>query len=138
MFIAASMPVGFDVRMLRVRLILLNRWLPSCAARFHCSPIASGLFEPMTHSPSAYIPGAVVQYVGATNTRGSRWRASIRRGVGADNVWRASVPYADGPDAAASAVVDAFNAAMGADWRVSGAALSLDGGNLYAYPLAAT
>jgi hypothetical protein len=89
------------------------------------------------HSPHTYVPGAVVEYAAATDTRGSRWRATIRRGAGRDNIWRASVPYADGPDAAAAAVVAAFNAAMGAAWCVSGAALSLNGGDAYAYPLTA-
>jgi hypothetical protein len=38
---------------------------------------------------------AVVRYHGATNTRGSRWIATIKRG--ADAPWRASLPYQEGP-----------------------------------------
>ena len=87
------------------------------------------------HSPSVYVPGALVQYCGATDTRGSVWRATIRRGNTAADRFRAVVPYADGPDAAARAVVDRFNHALGADWRLIGAALSLDGGDVYAYPV---
>jgi hypothetical protein len=53
---------------------------------------------------------AVVRYHGATNTRGSRWIATIKRG--ADVTWRASLPYQDGPIAAAIAAA----AKGGADW----------------------
>jgi hypothetical protein len=88
----------------------------------------------MNHAPIAYVPGLVVAYVPPTDTRGSRWRATLTRGTGAANRFRVSIPYADGPDAAARAVVDRFNEAMGADWIVYGAALSLDGGSHYAYP----
>lgn len=88
----------------------------------------------MSHSPTAYIPGLTVTYVPPTDTRGSRWCATLTRGTGAANRFRVSIPYADGPDAAARAVVDRFNEAMGADWIIYGAALSLDGGNHYAYP----
>jgi len=87
------------------------------------------------HSPFRYVPGAVVEYRGATERRGSQWVATIRRGASASDRFRAAVPYAEGPDAAAAAVVARFNAAMGADWRVIGAALSLHGGNTYAYPV---
>ena len=87
------------------------------------------------HSPFRYVPGAVVKYCGPTDTRGSRWIATIRRGQTRADVFRATVPYGDGPDAAAAAVVDRFNAAMAADWRVIGAALSTDGGDSYAYPI---
>lgn len=88
----------------------------------------------MSHSPTAYVPGLTVTYVPPTDTRGSRWRATLARGAGAVNRFRVSVPYADGPDAAARAVVGRFNETRGADWIVYGAALSLDGGNHYAYP----
>ena len=87
------------------------------------------------HSPRVYVPGAVVEYRGATDTRGSRWRATIRRGNTAADKFCAVVPYADGPDAAARAVVDRFNIALAADWQIVGAALSLDGGDRYAYPV---
>jgi hypothetical protein len=87
------------------------------------------------HSPFRYVPGCVVEYCGATNTRGSVWRATITRGIDRADRFRVTVPYADGPDAAARAVVERFNDAMDADWRIIGAALSLDGGNRYAYPV---
>ena len=87
------------------------------------------------HAPFRYVPGCTVTYSGATETRGSRWVAVIKRGATAADRFRATVPYADGPDAAALAVVERFNRAMGADWRLIGAALSLDGGNVYAYPV---
>jgi hypothetical protein len=87
------------------------------------------------HSPFRYVPGAVVEYRGATERRGSQWVATIRRGSSASDRFRTAVPDADGPDAAALAVVERFNRKMGADWRLIGAALSLDGGNAYAYPV---
>lgn len=55
---------------------------------------------------------AVVKYHGPTNTRGSRWIATIRRGGG--ETWRASVPFSDGPIAAA---VKAAHACSGCDWE---------------------
>jgi hypothetical protein len=87
------------------------------------------------HSPFRYVPGCVVAYAPATDTRGSRWVATIKRGNTTTDRFRASVPYADGPDAAARAVVERFNHAMDADWRLIGAALSLTGGDNYAYPV---
>lgn len=55
-----------------------------------------------------YVTGAtacaVVRYHGPTNRRGSRWLATIRRDAG--TVWRASVPFGDGPLAAARAAAD--------------------------------
>lgn len=88
------------------------------------------------HSPNAYVSGCLVEYCGATERRGSIWRATITRGTGAANRYRVSVPFADGPDAAAAAVVARFNECTGSVWRVLGAALSLDGGNRYAYATA--
>ena len=54
---------------------------------------------------------AVVKYHGPTNSRGSRWIATITRG--ADCKWRASVTFADGPIAAAMAAA----AKGGVDWQ---------------------
>ena len=54
---------------------------------------------------------AVVKYHGPTNSRGSRWAATITRG--ADCKWRASVTFADGPIAAAMAAA----AKGGVDWQ---------------------
>ena len=48
--------------------------------------------------------GIVVKYLGPTNHRGSRWAASLYRDP--DTTWRASVPYADGPLAAAQLLLD--------------------------------
>lgn len=53
---------------------------------------------------------AVVKYHGPTNSRGSRWIATIRRGGGEN--WRASVPFQDGPLVAAVAAAAKF----GANW----------------------
>lgn len=44
---------------------------------------------------------AVVRYHGPTNTKGSRWIATITRGI--DVVWRGTVTFADGPIEAALA-----------------------------------
>ena len=44
---------------------------------------------------------AVVRYHGPTNTKGSRWIATITRGI--DVVWRGTVPHSDGPIEAALA-----------------------------------
>jgi hypothetical protein len=91
------------------------------------------------HAPFRYVPGAVVKYCGPANTRGSQWIATIRRGQTRADVVRVAVPYSDGPDAAAAAVVDSFNDRMANDdahaWRVLGAAQSIDGGDTYAYPV---
>ena len=53
---------------------------------------------------------AVVKYCGPTNTRGSRWIASIRRDR--ETVWRGSVPFQDGPISAALTAC----AKAGVDW----------------------
>lgn len=91
----------------------------------------------MSESPANYTPGAVVKYSPATDTKGSRWTATIKRGNNRADITRASVPYADGPDAAAAAVVARFNATheLRTPWQITGPALSLDGGNLYAFPI---
>jgi hypothetical protein len=59
----------------------------------------------------------------------------IRRGPKRSDCYRAAVPFQDGPDAAARAAVDRINAMEGFGWRVLGAAVSMDGGNHYAYPV---
>jgi hypothetical protein len=53
---------------------------------------------------------AVVRYHAPTDTKGSRWFATIKRG--GDEIWRASVPFQDGPLVAAMAAAAKF----GADW----------------------
>jgi hypothetical protein len=90
---------------------------------------------PQDH-PARYVPAAVVSYRPATDRRGSQWAATIDRG-GPGHRFRAAVPYADGPDQAAAAVVAKANRAMGVTWAVAGPALSLDAGARYAYPVAA-
>ena len=51
----------------------------------------------------SYVSGstacAVVKYLGATDTKGSRWSARINRG--SDATWSATVAFEDGPIAAA-------------------------------------
>ena len=93
----------------------------------------------MSHSPFRYVPGCAVEYRGATERRGSAWVATIRRGHERRDCYRAAVPSPDGPDAAARAALARFNAALNADgfdsWVLLGAALSMNGGNLYAYPV---
>ena len=92
----------------------------------------------MPDFPFRYVPGCAVEYRGATNSRGSVWAAVIRRGRDRSDCYRADVPFADGPDAAAWAAVDRFNAELPDPidrWQVIGAALSMDGGDRYAYPV---
>ena len=89
----------------------------------------------MSHYPFRYVPGCSVEYRGPTDSSGSRWVAVIRRGPKRSDCYRAAVPYSEGPDAAARAAVDRINTLEGFDWRVLGAALSMDGGNRYAYPV---
>ena len=94
----------------------------------------------MSQFPFRYVPGCFVEYRGPTNTRGSVWAAVIRRGRDRSDCYRATVPFADGPDAAAWAAVDRLNADFCAQWprprwQVLGAALSMDGGDRYSYPV---
>lgn len=95
----------------------------------------------MTSSPDRYVPGCLVRYRPPTNTRGGRWLAVIKRGNQPGDRFAVSVPFHDGPDAAAAAAVAKFNQSMpgladdGLEWIVLGAALSLDGGDSYAYPV---
>ena len=93
----------------------------------------------MSSAPFRYVPGCSVEYRGPTSARGSRWVAVIRRGRQRSDCYRASVSFADGPDAAARAAVDRLNAELFADgldhWQVLGAALSMNGGDTYAYPV---
>ena len=53
---------------------------------------------------------AVVKYHGPTNTKGSRWIATIKRG--GDETFRASASFLDGPLVAAIAATRKF----GANW----------------------
>lgn len=93
----------------------------------------------MAQSPFRYVPGCLVSYRPPTDTKGSRWIATIRRGSGAADIVRVSVPFADGPDAAAVACCAAFNRRHDLDglegWRILAAALSVNGGDSYAYPV---
>ena len=89
--------------------------------------------------PFRYVPGCSVEYRGPTHTLGGRWVAVIRRGRERSDQYRATVSFNEGPDAAAHAAVDRINADLAADglgpWQVLGAALSMDGGDRYAYPI---
>lgn len=86
-------------------------------------------------SPFRYVPGCSVEYRGPTDTLGGRWVAVIRRGRDRSDCYRATVTFEDGPDAAARAAVDRINQVDGFDWVILGAALSMDGGDRYAYPV---
>jgi hypothetical protein len=88
----------------------------------------------MAYSPSTYVPGAIVEFKVRANGA-AVWTATINRGTGAINRYRACVPSADGPDAAVTAAVARFNEVCDAQWVVLGQPLSLDGGNRYAYPV---
>jgi hypothetical protein len=88
----------------------------------------------MTYSPSTYVPGAIVEFKVRANGA-AVWTATVNRGPGAINRYRAYVPSIEGPDAAVVKVLNRFNETMDADWIVLGPALSLDGGNRYAYPV---
>ena len=69
------------------------------------------------------------------------WAAVIRRGPDRGDHYRVTVPFADGPDAAAWAAVDLFNAEgltnrpRSEHWQLLGAALSMDGGDRFTYPV---
>jgi hypothetical protein len=45
---------------------------------------------------------AVVKYLSPTNSKGSRWKASIKRD--SETTWTATVPFNDGPVAAFNAL----------------------------------
>jgi hypothetical protein len=66
-------------------------------------------------------PCATVRYVGHTNTKGARWIATLKRGK--DAMFRASVPYTDGPLAAADLACQKANVPH---WKACDCA-SLDG-----------
>ena len=63
----------------------------------------------------SYVSGstacAVVKYLGATDTRGSRWSARINRG--SEATWSATVAFEDGPIEAALKAC----ASAGVDWQ---------------------
>ena len=95
----------------------------------------------MSSHPFRYVPGCSVEYRGPTNTQGGKWAAVIKRGRDRADQYRATVPFKDGPDDAARAAVARLNSELLADrpraehWVVLGAALSMDGGDRYAYPV---
>jgi hypothetical protein len=91
----------------------------------------------MTDSPKSCLPGAVVKYCGPTNCRGSRWLATINRGNEPQHKFRASVPFDQGPDAAAAAVIAKANKYFSTNWHFIPPAISIDGsGCNYVYPIA--
>ena len=63
----------------------------------------------------SYVSGstacAVVKYLGATDTKGSRWSARITRDR--ETKWRGAVPFEDGPIEAALKAC----ASAGVDWQ---------------------
>ena len=92
----------------------------------------------MPEFPFRYVPGCAVEYRGPTSRRGSRWVAVIRRGRDRSDCFRAQVEFSEGPDAAAWKAVGVFNATLSDPidhWQVLGAALSMDGGDRYSYPV---
>lgn len=97
----------------------------------------------MTSSPARYVPGCLVRYRPPTNSSGGAWLAVIKRGNQPGDRFTVRVPFHDGPDVAAAAAVAKFNQSMidgnqcrrHMEWIVLGAALSLDGGDSYAYPV---
>lgn len=95
----------------------------------------------MPDFPFRYVPGCAVEYRGPTARRGSVWAAVIRRGSDPCDRYRATVPFSEGPDAAAWAAVALYNVDRLADrpaeehWQLLGAALSMDGGDRYSYPV---
>jgi hypothetical protein len=92
----------------------------------------------MPEFPFRYVPGCSVEYRGPTDTDGAVWAAVIRRGRDRSDCYRAAEPFADGPDAAAWAAVDRFNSELPDPidrWQLLGAALSMDGGDRYSYPV---
>ena len=89
----------------------------------------------MPDYPSRYVPGCVVKRHGPTDTRGQVWTATIRRGHQRQDVFRASVSFNKGPDAAVQAAVDKINQKMGFDWVVLSFPQSIDGGDTYSYPV---
>ena len=91
----------------------------------------------MTDSPKSSLPGAIVKYAGPTNCRGSRWLATINRGNEPHHKFRASVPFEQGPDAAAAAVTAKAAKYFEANWQLVFPAISLDGSGCgYVYPIA--
>lgn len=95
----------------------------------------------MSSHPFRYVPGCSVEYRGPTNTQGGKWAAVIKRGRDRADQYRATVPFADGPDDAARAAVARLNDELLEDrpraehWVVLGAALSMDGGDRFTYPV---
>ena len=95
----------------------------------------------MSSHPFRYVPGCSVEYRGPTNTQGGKWAAVIKRGRDRADQYRVNVPFADGPDAAARAAVARLNDELLEDrpraenWVVLGAALSMDGGDRFTYPV---
>lgn len=89
----------------------------------------------MNPRPFNSLPGALVEFQAPTQRSGPKWRATITRGSGAANRWRASVLAQYGPDAAVEDLLQRFNECHGSQWIIQGLPLSLDNGNAYAYPV---
>ena len=88
-----------------------------------------------SYSPFNSLPGALVEFRGPTRSSGSKWRATITRGSGAEDRWRASVAYQDGPDAAVEKLLQRFNECHGSQWIMHGTPLSIGNGDVYVYPV---
>lgn len=66
------------------------------------------------HSVQGSSACAVVKYHGPTNTRGSRWIATLKRSSQTGDQWRASATFEDGPLVAAELVLKRADL----DWKV--------------------
>ena len=82
----------------------------------------------MNNAPFNSLPGVLVEYRRPTNRNAPKWRATLTRGSGARNRWRASVPYQDGPTEAVAELLSRYNEAQGTQWIIQGTPLSLSNG----------
>jgi hypothetical protein len=80
-----------------------------------------------THVRGANV-ACMVRYMPPTDRRPSRWAATLRRGVRPDQIFRATVPYDNGPLVAAKAV--AVKAGV-SHWEPAGASVADGCGNEY-------
>lgn len=79
------------------------------------------------HGLPGSCPTVTVRYQGPTNTRGSRWSATLKRDR--QTTYRASVPYDEGPVAAFNALRRKHVAELG-DWTLKAAGVA-DQGDTY-------
>ena len=81
--------------------------------------------------PKHYTAGLTVKYHGPTNTRCSRWVATLVRDSQTKvNAW---VPFDDGPDYAAADCLRKLESSLGIVWVVKCPAAYMDNGSTYVY-----